>query len=85
MAPMTDDCFSQGAELMPLEEALTRLANTLEPATEIKMVPLIEALNRTLAETVVSDRFVPPHNNSAVDGYAVFLTTYLLMRKHGFR
>ncbi|MBL6946100.1 MAG: molybdopterin molybdotransferase MoeA [Rhodospirillales bacterium] len=72
MAPTLDDCFVPGADLLPLDEALARLAETLEPATGLESVPLIEALNRTLAETVSSDRDVPPHNNSAVDGYAFF-------------
>ncbi len=70
--PTNNDCFTPGAELMPLEDALTLLASTLEPATGVETVALIEALNRTLAETISSDRDVPPYNNSAVDGYAVF-------------
>ncbi|MBC8158885.1 MAG: molybdopterin molybdotransferase MoeA [Alphaproteobacteria bacterium] len=77
MAKPTDDCFTPGSELMPLEEALALLANTLEPATGIETVALIEGLNRTLAETVISDRDVPPHNNSAVDGYAFFFDDVL--------
>lgn len=72
MARTIDDCFTPGADLMPLEEALALLANTLEPVAGTETVALIDALNRTLAESVVSDRDVPPHNNSAVDGYAFF-------------
>lgn len=34
-------------------------------------VPFVRALGRILAETLVSDRDVPPHPKSAMDGYAV--------------
>ena len=33
-------------------------------------VPLAEALGRVLAEDIVSPISVPPHDNSAIDGYA---------------
>lgn len=39
--------------------------------TETERVPLPEARGRVLAEDIISDRNVPPHDNSAVDGYAV--------------
>ncbi|MEN9383180.1 MAG: Molybdopterin molybdenumtransferase [Pseudomonadota bacterium] len=39
--------------------------------TEAETVPLFSALGRVLAEDVVSPISVPPHDNSAMDGYAL--------------
>jgi len=41
----------------------------LELTTE--SVPIEEALHRTLAEDVIADVFLPPFDNSAVDGYGI--------------
>lgn len=71
MAQLKDDCFAFGGELMPLEEALGILAERVGPVTEPETVALREAAGRVLAEDIVSPRDVPPHDNSAVDGYAV--------------
>ncbi|MBI4790229.1 MAG: molybdopterin molybdotransferase MoeA [Chloroflexi bacterium] len=38
---------------------------------EPERVPMLEALDRVLAEDVISELNVPPFNNSAMDGYAV--------------
>ena len=67
-----DDCFAAGADLMPLAEALDILAAKLGPVVASEAVPLSQALSRTLARDVTAPRSVPPHDNSAVDGYAVF-------------
>ncbi len=40
-------------------------------ALEPERVPILDALDRVLAEDIVSDLNVPPFNNSAMDGYAV--------------
>lgn len=72
MAPLKDDCFAHSDEMTPLEVALDELERTIEPVVGIETVPLRDALSRVLAEEVTSDRNVPPHDNSAVDGYAVF-------------
>ncbi|MBL6931539.1 MAG: molybdopterin molybdotransferase MoeA [Rhodospirillales bacterium] len=72
MPPLKDDCFAHADELTPLDVALDQLETTLEPVAGIEKVSLGEALSRILAEDVRSDRDVPPHDNSAVDGYAVF-------------
>lgn len=72
MTQARDDCVTPGADPMPLDQALELLATRLEPIARIETVPLNDALNRTLAESITAGRDVPPHNNSAVDGYAVF-------------
>jgi molybdopterin molybdotransferase len=47
------------------------LSLLVAPVTERLELPLFEALNRVLADDVVSPFDVPPHDNSAMDGYAL--------------
>ena len=46
------------------------LARLVEPVTEVEEVGIFEALGRVLAQEVISPISVPPHDNSAMDGYA---------------
>jgi len=46
------------------------LQQLVEPLREIEQVPVFEALDRVLAQDLVSPVSVPPHDNSAMDGYA---------------
>ncbi|MDA0996654.1 MAG: molybdopterin molybdotransferase MoeA [Proteobacteria bacterium] len=71
MAQLKDDCFAFGGQLTPLAVALDDLMARLSPVTDAETVPIRVAANRILAEDVISDRNVPPEDNSAVDGYAV--------------
>ncbi len=57
---------------MKLADALSLLEQRLEPAVGIETVSLRDAPGRVLAEEVTAGRDVPPHGNSAMDGYAVF-------------
>lgn len=72
MAQLTDDCFAHGGELLRVQDALDLLARRLTQVTEAESVPLKEALGRVLQEDLVAPADVPPHENSAVDGYAVY-------------
>ncbi|MBO6519630.1 MAG: molybdopterin molybdotransferase MoeA [Rhodospirillales bacterium] len=74
MAQLKDDCFAFGDTLIPYDEAMSDLAARLATVVDTETVPLPKAAGRVLAEDVVSDRNVPPHDNSAVDGYAVFFS-----------
>ncbi len=74
MAQLKDDCFAFGGELLPLAVALADLKSRLEPVVGMETVPLKEAQGRILAEDICSTRDVPPHDNSAVDGYAVYFS-----------
>ncbi|MBZ9738640.1 MULTISPECIES: gephyrin-like molybdotransferase Glp [unclassified Mesorhizobium] len=56
--------------LVPVAEALERLLDGAAPLAG-ESVPLIEAVDRVLAEPVVALRTQPPFNASAMDGYAV--------------
>ncbi len=46
------------------------LHHLVQPVAATETLPLFEALDRVLAEDVISPISVPPHNNSAMDGYA---------------
>ena len=46
------------------------LAELVQPVRETESVSPMQALDRILAEDVVSPISVPPHDNSAMDGFA---------------
>lgn len=46
------------------------LSKLVEPVTETETLPLFDAFGRVLAQNIVSPISVPPHDNSAMDGYA---------------
>lgn len=71
MAQLSDDCFAFGGELMRTAEALDLLAERLDVVVGREDVDLRHASGRVLAADIVSGRAVPPHDNAAVDGYAV--------------
>ena len=72
MAQLSDDCFAFGGDLLSMSAALELLGAKVAPVAGPETVPLKAALGRILAAPVVAPRDVPPHDNSAVDGYAVF-------------
>lgn len=72
MAQLKDDCFAFDGGLMPVDDALAILAGRVACVVGMEDVPLRQALGRILAEDVAAPRAVPPHDNSAVDGYAVY-------------
>ena len=72
MAQLSDDCFAFGGPLIGLDEALKLLLERTEPVTSIERAPLAAARGRVLAEDIVAPRDVPPHDNAAVDGYALY-------------
>ena len=51
-------------------DVLTFLSKLVTPVRDSLELPLFEALGRVLAEDVISPFDVPPHDNSAMDGYA---------------
>lgn len=64
-----DHCAQPG--LLPIEEALIRICNQLNPVQESEIVPLHAALDRVLATSIAAPINVPGGDNSAMDGYAV--------------
>ena len=57
--------------LTPIDKALEQLVPLLPLITEQENVPLEQAVRRVLADDCVSPIDVPPHRNSAMDGYAL--------------
>lgn len=57
--------------LMPLDDALAQLLAAARPLAQSESVGTADADGRVLAQAVVSELQVPPHDNSAMDGYAV--------------
>ncbi len=72
MPQLSDDCFAHGGRLMDTADALERIAEVTGTVTGVETVGLRAACGRILAKDVVADRDVPGHDNSAVDGYAVY-------------
>ncbi len=65
-------CYStDSAPMSPVDQCLARMQASarFRPATET--LPLSAALDRVLAEDLIAPRPVPPHINSAMDGYAI--------------
>ena len=71
MAQLSDDCFAFGGALLTVGAALAEIEARITPAVETETVPLSAAAGRILARDIVATMNLPPHDNSAVDGYAV--------------
>jgi molybdopterin molybdotransferase len=71
MAQLSDDCFAFGGELLNVDAALALIESRLSPVVEAEMAPLAMCCGRILAQDLVAGMDLPPHANSAVDGYAV--------------
>lgn len=63
--------------LMPVEQALQTLLESVTVTTATETVSIVAALGRVLAEDVRSSVDVPPADNSAMDGYCLRLEDYL--------
>ena len=57
------------AGLLPVDEVIETLLDKAVPITETEIVPLREASGRILAGAITAAVNVPPHDNSAMDGY----------------
>ncbi len=58
-------------QALSTDTACAFLQRLVAPVTEVEQVPLLQALGRVLACDIVSPVSVPPHDNSAMDGYAL--------------
>lgn len=56
--------------MISVDEARERILEHFHPL-EAERVPILEALDRVLAEDIYSDIDIPPFANSAMDGYAL--------------
>ena len=75
---MSDCCSAPG--LLPFEDALANMLAQVSPITETLTLPIDQVLHYVLAQDIVSPLNVPPHDNSAMDGYA-FAIESLAMSK----
>ena len=57
-------------QALPAAQVGEFLAQLVEPLQETEPVAIFDALDRVLARDLVSPISVPPHDNSAMDGYA---------------
>lgn len=64
---MSDD--NPRRDPMRVEQAMALLADRYRPVSETEILAVADALGRVLAEDVVSTVNVPPHDNSAMDGW----------------
>lgn len=71
MAQLTHDCSAFRGPLTSLAEALRLLDEQVSCVVGREVVDLRCARDRVLAEDLVAACDVPPHDNSAVDGFAV--------------
>ena len=55
---------------LPAQQVSAFLAQLVEPVTQTERVAVFDALGRVLARDVISPISVPPHDNSAMDGFA---------------
>ncbi|MBM3492009.1 MAG: molybdopterin molybdotransferase MoeA [Alphaproteobacteria bacterium] len=74
MTRQTADCFAVGDRLLGAAEALELIAERVVAVTEAESVPLGQALGRVLAADLIAGFDVPPHDNAAVDGFALRLS-----------
>ncbi len=58
-------------DALPVDDARRIAAGYVVPLAGVERVPLTAALDRVLAEDIVSPINVPAHDNAAMDGYAV--------------
>lgn len=72
MAQLSDDCFAHGGAWMRLDDALAVLGRRLSPVTAVETLALQDCRGRVLARSLEARVSVPPRDNSAVDGYAVY-------------
>ncbi|MGF6239156.1 molybdopterin molybdotransferase [Paraburkholderia sp. GAS38] len=65
------NCVAQyDPHALPVTAAQAIVRQWATPVAAVERVPLHDALNRVLAEDIVSPSDVPAHDNSAMDGYA---------------
>jgi molybdopterin molybdotransferase len=58
-------------DALPVRDAQRIIGDFIAPVAESETVPLLKALDRVLAQDIVSPISVPAHDNSAMDGYAL--------------
>ena len=66
------DCCDASDRLLTLTEALAAALRFISPIHETETVALFDAYGRVLAADLPARIDVPPHDNSAMDGFALY-------------
>ncbi len=69
--PSLPGCDEFDPNALLVEQAQHKILESITPITDIEQLPIRDALNRVLADTIQSTIDVPSHTNSAMDGYAI--------------
>jgi molybdopterin molybdotransferase len=70
LADIADSLAGYDPQALPADAVQAFLTQLAQPLTHSEPVALMQALDRVLAQDVVSPIDVPAHDNSAMDGYA---------------
>lgn len=72
---MKDGCDAPG--LMPIAHAMQLIIDNIKPFSDVTHCDLSDALDRVIAQDVISPINVPAYDNSAMDGYALNYADFL--------
>jgi len=72
---MMDACDVPG--LMPIDQAMQLIMDTIKPFSEVTDCHISDALDRVIAQDIISPINVPAYDNSAMDGYALSYASFL--------
>ena len=70
LAEIADTLLGYDPDALAAQSVNTFLADMVPLPTQTEALALMQALGRVLAQDIVSPIDVPPHDNSAMDGYA---------------
>jgi len=70
-AASATEAAHHSADALPVAQARRQICDAVTPVTEQETVPLRAALDRVLAQDIISPINVPAYDNSAMDGYAL--------------
>ena len=70
LAEIADALLAYDPDALAASSVNAFLADMVPLATQTEALPLMHALGRVLAQDIISPIDVPPHDNSAMDGYA---------------
>ena len=76
MERLANDCFANSSEMISAGEALNKIYDAVSSLVGTESCLLSRAEGRILAEDIVAPHYVPPTDNSAVDGYAFRFEDY---------
>ena len=71
MTQLKSDNEAFGSKLYSLSKAKKSIMLSLNINLKIKKIKSKDSLNKIVADTIIAPINVPPHSNSAVDGYAI--------------